>query len=215
MDGTIPGAFGLRTEAAVLFGLPGSDGVLVLDDVALGTGAEWHLDGWALLAAAVEHGDPPVRFVVPVPEADRAQAARSVGLTVEESWWHRELIVAPTAVRQAQGGPTAGARIDVAGASGCFVSPPAIYDPGGAVLLVEGAVPGEGRVAALVALAEAAARSGAALAVAIQPVDDTRYAADLEGAGFRRHADFFGGQIHLPGRLDPTGWHRPGGLPRP
>jgi hypothetical protein len=92
----------VRSEHGFLFGLPRRGQLLVddmlIDDMALTDDAHWPDEGAALFRHAARTAYPAaLRVVCPVPERPRADAARAVGLTVAESWWHRDLGRQPSA----------------------------------------------------------------------------------------------------------------------
>lgn len=171
-----PGAVSLRTDHGFVFAAPRAD-VLDVDDMALDDDNLWPHDGTRLLQTVLEHSD--VRFVCPVPEPARTQTAVALGMSLGESWWHRDLStnVSPVAVDH----PI----LTVAGASGRLLEAPPVYAPGGPVLLVL-AVDSE---AALAAIEDAAAAVGAVVSVVprfpSQPEDL------LTNAGYKRTTDFF------------------------
>jgi hypothetical protein len=122
-----PRLVSLRTDHGFVFAAPRGD-LLDVDDMALDEDNLWPDDGTRLLEAVFRHSD--VRFVCPVPELARAQTAVALGMSLVESWWHRDL---PTNVSAAA---ISDPVLTVAGASGRLVEAPPVYAPGGPVLLV-------------------------------------------------------------------------------
>lgn len=198
-----PEVLAVRTAHGFLFGLP-RDGQLLVDDLALSVDEYWPTEGEALLRRAAQDG--PLRVVCPVPEEARRAAATSVGLSVVETWWHRELDAdglqpgranpdlpepepepEPGADADRDGESTAeDAQLRVAGAEGRLVPAPPIYAPGGPVLLVNSM---DSR-AALHELERLAAWRGARVAVVSLPPEDGTKAAAVKRAGYRRTTDF-------------------------
>jgi hypothetical protein len=181
-----PGVTSLRTERGFLFGLP-QRGQFVIDDMVMAEDADWPADGVAMLRHAISHAasGATTRFVCPVPEPARAGAARAVGLTVAESWWHRDLAGRPAA--PAEPGKEPGEEL---GGDCRLVPAPLVYDPGGPVLLVT-RVPG---AAALTRAERAAAARGATVSVVSQDPADGPLAALLAKAGYRRTTDYYTGR---------------------
>ena len=175
------GGLGFRTEAALLVAVPGPD-ASVVDDAAVPDGT-WSTVG-AALWAALEARAPgePVRFVCPVPDAERTAFATRSGLARAESWWHRDV---------PGHGAASEAPPHLPGAAVSVVPAPPVYDPGGPVLFVED-VTDEG---CLVRAPAEAARLGCPLVVVGQPVTSTSLAAALSGGGYRRHCDFHTGPL--------------------
>lgn len=145
----------------------------LVDDAVVTPRGDWADDGVRLLRHAQEQGGP-LRFVVPVFEADRMAAGRSVGLAPVEHWWHRDL--APPATAAAGADPL----VVVDGARGRLVTAPPVYDPGGPVLLVTEAA----GIDSLGRIESEASTRGAAVSVVSQEPDDERLAALLTEAGY-------------------------------
>ena len=166
-----PGSFGLRTEHGYALVVERGDHRLV-DDMVVSPDERWADEGVALLGAVLAVPGR-VRFVAPVAEPARTAAARSLGLDVAETWWHRDL---PDAT------PVSGAaaEIDVPGATGRLVPAPPVYDPGGPVLLVTRV---ESPPALAAVEAEAGAR-GATVSVVSQAPGDGDTAAIARSAGY-------------------------------
>jgi hypothetical protein len=154
----------------------------VVDDMAMERDVFWPLDGEELLRAAGQVGR--LRFVCPVPELLRASAATAVGLSVAESWWHRDLMqVSSDLPHEVE----LGVRVD--GAVGCLVAAPPVYAPGGPVLLVTSLTD----PAALRVIEDEAARRGAPVSVVSQKPDDQELAELLRFAGYKRTTEFYEG----------------------
>jgi len=170
----------VRSEHGFLFGLPWRGQLLVgdmpIDDMVLTDDAQWPDEGAALLRHAARAAHPAaLRFVCPVPERPRADAARAVGLTVAESWWHRDLGRQPSA-------PAAELGED------CRLVPASpVYDPGGPVLLVRTVSDAD----TLTRAEQAAAVRGATVSVVSQDPADAALATLLTRAGYRRTTDYF------------------------
>jgi hypothetical protein len=182
-----PDVMAVRSEHGFLFGLPRRGRLLVddmvVDDMVLTDDARWPDEGTAMLRHAARAAHPAaLRFVCPVPEQARADAARALGLTVAESWWHRDLAGPPSApgARAAEPGTELG--------EDCRLVPaPPVYDPGGPVLLVS-TVSGPD---ALTRAERAAAARGATVSVVSQDPADAALATLLAKAGYRRTTDYF------------------------
>ena len=176
----LPDVMAVRSEHGFLFGLPRRGQLLVddmlVDDMVLTDDAHWTDEGTALLRHAVRATYPAaLRFVCPVPERPRADAARAVGLTVAESWWHRDLDRQPSAAAAELG-------------EDCRLVPaPPVYDPGGPVLLVSAV----SDASALTLAEQAAAALGASVSVVSQDPADDALATLLTKAGYRQTTDYF------------------------
>ena len=121
----------VRSQRGFLFALDRGDGWLV-DDAVMAEDGDWAQDGVRLLRHAHERCGH-LRFVVPVMERSRMEAARSVGLLPVEHWWHRDLdTVGSISMDEAGADPI----VAVEGARGRLVPAPPVYDPRGPVLLV-------------------------------------------------------------------------------
>ena len=134
-----------------------------VDDFAVDSGDHWASDGQALLTEAWHRLQSQevaaMRVVTAQADQPKVQMLLGCGLELVEQWW-----VLP--VRPAPGAEAQRGRIDGAGFSGLLGPAPPVYDPGGAVLLIERADPG----AQPDQIADVAARMGAVLAiVAAQP----------------------------------------------
>lgn len=173
-----PEVVSLRTAHGFAFGAPRGD-LLVVDDLALDDEVRWSTDGEMLLRAAGEHGD--LRFVCPVPELARTEAAVRLGMSNVESWWHRDL--APQASVAPREDPT----VSVDGASGRLIPAPPVYAPGGPVLLVLQVAD----ASALTAIELEAATAGATVSVVTQRPANSDLAKLLTEAGYVRTTDFF------------------------
>jgi hypothetical protein len=185
-----PDVTAVRSEHGFLFGLPRRGQLpaddMIVDDMVLTDDTHWPDEGTALLRYAARAAHPAAfRFVCPVPEEPRADAARAVGLTVAESWWHRDLDARP-ASPSAQSAPAAAPAAELG--EGCRLVPaPPVYDPGGPVLLVT-RVPD---ASALTHAEQAAAARGATVSVVSQDPADGALATLLTKAGYRRTTDYF------------------------
>lgn len=150
--------------------------MLDVDDMALDDDNLWPHDGSALLQAVSQRSE--VRFVCPIPEPERRQAAVHLGMLLVESWWHRDLA---TETSETVVDPV----IAVQGASGRLVEAPPVYAPGGSVLLTFDVDSGR----ALTAIEDAASAGGAVVSVVSR---DPRRSTDfLICAGYKRTTDFF------------------------
>lgn len=177
-----PDVLSIRTDHGFLFGRPRS-GALVVDDMATEDDAFWSLDGEELLRSAGQGGR--LRLVCPVPETLKASAATAVGLSVAESWWHRDL---PHVLSSPPDSEELGVRVD--GAVGRLVPAPPVYAPGGPVLLVASLTDPN----ALSVIEDEAARRGAPVSVVSQKPDDDRLAELLTSAGYKRTTDYYEGR---------------------
>lgn len=174
-----PEIVALRTDHGFVFAGPRGDG-FVIDDFMVDADDRWPTDGAALVRAAV--GDQPVRIVCPVHELGRYRLAKSLGLTVAESWWTHDL---DPVVDAASGA----GQIAVDGTTGRLLPAPPVYAPGGPVLILSA-------VASLESLAAAerqAEAAGSAVAVVPQRADDLARAQLLTQAGYRRTTDYYDG----------------------
>lgn len=176
-----PPVVSLRTDHGFVFAAPRAN-LLEIDDMALDEDTLWSDDGTRLLQAVLQHSD--LRFVCPVPEPVRTQTATALGMSLVESWWHRDLATGHSAA--AVSDPT----LVVAGASGQLVEAPPVYAPGGTVLMVSEVA----SVVALAAIENAAAAAGAVVSVAPRSPGEPKDL--LTGAGYKRTTDFFEGRRH-------------------
>ena len=178
------GAKAFRTDKAILVAVPRDEGWLV-DDLYV-PGSEWAKGDGRTLWNALDgeaHGSP-VRLVCPTYEGDRAEFARTAGLSITESWWLLELLGAA--------GGEAGVRVDLAGAEAITVAAPPVYDPLGPILFLPSVSDAS---AALPAAIESAPRLGCAAIVVNHPAGDDALARALARTGFRQHCDYFTGAI--------------------
>lgn len=175
-----PGAVTLRTEHGYLVGVERA-GRLVVDDMVVDPPEHWPTEGVRLLEHA--RGSGALRFVVPVVERERMDAALDLGLEPAEVWWHRDLEPA-TGLNVVAEDPA----VKVDGAAGQLVPAPPVYDPGGPVLLVSSVESAD----ALTRIQQSAARRGATVAVVVQDPADTVTAGLLFAAGFAVTTYFFG-----------------------
>jgi hypothetical protein len=173
----------IRTDQGFVVGVP-DRGRMVIDDMALEDDALWPTDGDVLLRQAARSG--PLRVVCPVPEASRRTAVANLGLSVVETWWHRDLKPDPAPARTS--GET---RLVVGGAEARLLSAPPVYAPGGPVLLIATVA----TASALGAIERAARRRGSVVAVVSQQPDDQATADLLKSAGYKRTTDFFEGSV--------------------
>ena len=162
---------GLRTEHGYVLVVDRGDHRLV-DDMVVSLDERWAGEGVELLRAVLT-APGRVRFVAPVAEPARTAAARSLGLVVAETWWHRDL-PDPVSVTGAA------SQIDVAGATGRLVPAPPVYDPGGPVLLVTRA----DSARALAAIEAAGSARGATVSVVSQQAGDAVTAGIARSAGY-------------------------------
>ncbi len=178
------GARAYRTANAVLKAAPQGEGWLV--DNAYVTDERWAetTDGRDLWNAfAADCAGSQVRFVAPTYERARCQFALNVGLTVQESWWLKEL---------SSGGGQAGLTVELPGAAAVTLAAPPVYAPPGPVLFLPN--PSDAALAVPAALAKAE-ELGCAAVVVNQPATNVKLAEDLHDAGLRRHCDFFTGVV--------------------
>lgn len=172
-----PATLALRTDHGFLVAV-GGETRRVVDDMVVAEGA-WVDEGAALLRAVLD-ATATVRLVAPVAEPERRTTAASVGMTVADTWWHRDL---PLVQVRGEGGRV---ELSTAGARGRLVPAPPVFDPGGSVLLVQevtGAEP-------LAAVEAEAAERGATVSVVPQRPDDLMRELLLVGAGYVRTTDF-------------------------
>jgi hypothetical protein len=178
-----PDVLCVRTDRSFAFAAT-RPGFLLVDDAAVEDEADWAIEGPALLRAVA--GAATVRFVCPVPEPARAALAASLGLRIEETWWHRDLEFVEARADIATGGA-----IETRGALGRLVPAPPVYAPGGPVLLVTEVADR----AALADIEDRAAAAGAPVSVVTQHPDDRDRARLLYAAGYRRTCDFYHGTV--------------------
>lgn len=174
----VPEMVTLRTEHGFVFAGPRDDGFLI-DDMMVAPDELWPSEGEQLVRAAVD--GRAVRIVCPVHERGRVRLAESLGLTVTESWWTRDL--------QPVAEPAEVGDISVAGTTGRLMPAPPVYAPGGPVLIL-------GKVSTADALAAAehqAEAAGSPVAVVPHKASDLARAALLEEAGYRRTTDYYDG----------------------
>ncbi|TDE09687.1 hypothetical protein [Jiangella asiatica] len=176
----------MRTDHGFLVGLP-EHGHIVVDDMVLDDDGLWGSDGETLLRHAARSG--VLRVVCPVPEPERRRTVAGLGLSVAETWWHKDLdgVHAP----RERGG--AGERLDVDSAEAILVCAPPVYAPGGPVVMVRSAP----STSALRAVEQEATRRGCVVAVAsakpgIGPPPDM-----LEASGYTMTTEFFEGSARL------------------
>jgi hypothetical protein len=178
------GGIGFCTGEAFMIATPGCHNLWTIDDAVIPDG-EWIGTGpqlWDALSSEIRESS--VRFVCPAPEPQRAEFARTLGLTLHNSWWH-------IAVEQVR--PRAdGQEPCVEGANAALVPAPRIYDPGGPVLFLTKIVNVARALPAAYAEAE---RLGSPVVVANQPHGAASLAGALEDAGYYRHCGFFEGSL--------------------
>lgn len=173
-----PEVISVRTDHGFLLG-PKRGERLDIDDMALDDDSRWSGDGYRLLrAAAAADG---LRFVCPVPEPERTRAAVELGMSIGETWWHRDLDPA------GEPAPFDEPSLAVDGGVGRLVDAPPVYAPGGPVVLTGDVA----HAAALGAIEQLAAVHGATVSVVSQQPDDARRVEILESAGYKRTTDFF------------------------
>ncbi|WP_328988466.1 hypothetical protein OG394_19810 [Kribbella sp. NBC_01245] len=199
-----PDVVSLRTDRGFAIAAPNGNR-LVVDDMAVDD-AFWSTDGARLLGEVARRG--PLRVVCPVPEPLRRQAVSELGLSVVETWWHRDLDPNPAPAESPLGDQPPVPAESLLGAEGVRLVPaPPIYAPGGPVLLVNAVA----SAAALAELEQAASRRGAVVAVVSQrpdaqhrddqhrddqptadrPTVDGSTAVLLRAAGYRPTTEFF------------------------
>lgn len=177
-----PGMVALRSADGFVFAGPRGDGYII-DDLMVAAENLWLTEGVALIRAAVQ--SHPVRIVCPVHERGRAGAAESLGLTVSESWWTRDLDPLEAGRSEAVAD-----EISVDGTSGRLLPAPPVYAPGGPVLIISNVSSPE----ALAAVERRAECAGAPVAVVPHKVVDQARAELLELAGYRRTTDYYDGR---------------------
>ena len=168
-------AFAVRSDNGYLIALS-RESVWLVDDAVVTDAGDWMTDGVRLLRYAQEHCGP-LRFVVPVFETRRMEAAIRVGLTSVEHWWHRDLPHRGPVVEREGGDDPA---VILEGAVGRLVPAPPIYSPGGPVLLVTEVE----SAASLGRIETEAARRGAPVSVVTQDPTDVGLATILTEAGY-------------------------------
>ena len=172
------GGFGFRSDDGLMVATPARVGWTV--DDAWVPPDTWDSDGLDLWRATTSRiAGEQVRFVCPVPEAERREFALERGLDLATSWWHLDV----TAVSPGSGVPSLD-RADVR-----LVDAPPIYDPGGPITFVTAVTDH----AALVAAPGEARLCGSPLVVVDQPAADEALARALDEGGYRRHCDFLDG----------------------
>lgn len=172
-----PDVLSIRSDHGFLFGAARAE-LLVIDDMALEEESAWDTEGQQLLRSAGETSD--LRFVCPVPEPARTQTALTLGMSIVESWWHRDL--APDGLAETR--EDSSLRVD--GALGRLVPAPPVYAPGGPVLLVFNVDSAE----ALAAIEYEATTAGATVSVVTQRPANNDLAHLLIKAGHMRTTDF-------------------------
>lgn len=173
-----PDVVSIRTEHGFLFGAPRGD-LLVVDDMALEDDNAWDTEGQQLLRSTADRSD--LRFVCPVPEPPRTHTAVTLGMTIVESWWHKDIDPNVPPIQREDSSLT------VDGASGRLVPAPPIYTPGGPVLLVFAADSAE----ALAAIEQKAATAGTTVSVVTQRPTNDHLTDLLSKATYKRTTDFF------------------------
>lgn len=175
-------ARGYRTANAILIAAPRGDGWLV-DDAFVPDRAD-RFDGRELWNAfASDCGGAAVRFVCPTYEAARAAYAVAAGLTVQETWWLKEL---------SSFGGAVGLEVDIHGVRATTVDAPPVYAPGGPMLflpVVDAASP------AITAMTARGEELGCAGVVVNQSAGDEQLTAALREAGLRPHCSYFAGTV--------------------
>lgn len=191
-----PAVRALRTDHAFAIGVPHGE-VRLVDDAGADTPDRWATDGPSLLGDVA--GGSRIRLVCPVPSPQRTALAVRLGLTLVETWWHRDLPPGrfTGGLRDAHHAGEAGGLRGlhdaseaggVRGAHGRLVTAPPVYAPGGPVLLVTGFRDRE----ALAGLERQAAAGGAVVSVVVSRT---------EVPGYRRTCDFYEGSAPLSHRL--------------
>lgn len=133
-------------------------------------------------AFATDAAGQTVRFVCPVYEPERIVYAMAAGLTIQETWWLKEL---------SSTGGGAGAKVDLPGAEAITVGAPPVYAPGGPMLFLP--APQDAKTAVPAAL-EKAVELGCA-GVVNQMAGDDDLAMVLTQTGLRRHCDYVTGVV--------------------
>lgn len=173
-----PEVLSARTDHGFLFASQRGER-LDVDDMALDDDGRWPEDGYRLLRTAATAGD--LRFVCPVPEPARTQAAVALGMSIGETWWHRDLEPAD------EPAPFDEPSLAVDGGIARLVDAPPVYAPGGPVVLTWDVADD----AALVAIEQLASVHGATVSVVSQQPDDAKRVELLESIGYKRTTDFF------------------------
>lgn len=168
-----PQVVSLRTDHGFVFAAPRGD-ELDVDDMALDDDNLWTRDGSGLIMAVLERSD--LRFVCPVAEPARTKFAIDLGMSLDQTWWHRDLPAKVSAAAHDRA-------IAVKGAAGRLIKAPPVYDPGGPVLLVFD-VDGAAGLAAI----EHATAPAVVSVVSRKPDQPTEF---LTKVGYKRTTDFF------------------------
>jgi hypothetical protein len=176
-----PGVRAMRTEHTFAFGMHRS-GLVLVDDAVADRADQWATEGAALFRRLV--GQSPVRFVCPVPEPERTALAVELGLRCADTWWQRDLNGRTSDFHNDD-------ELQVRGAQGHLVAAPAVYAPGGSVLLVTQFHDRR----ALTEMEQQAAGRGAAVSVVTQAPDDRDREELLLTIGYRRTCDFYEGPL--------------------
>jgi len=189
---TNPELVTLRTDHGFVFAGPRGDG-FVIDDFLVDSDDRWPTDGATLVHDAV--GNRSVRIVCPVHELGRYRLAKTLGLTVAESWWTHDLDPVAGAASGAGpaagtgGGQISGGEITVDGTTGRLLAAPPVYAPGGPVLILSTVASTE----SLAAAERQAQAAGSTVAVVAQRADDLARRQLLTSAGYRRTTDYYDG----------------------
>lgn len=174
-----------RTAESVLVAMSGDGAQWCVDDVAIPDGTWIGGEGqqlWDAFAADCAGGR--VRFVVPTYEPARAELAERAGLTVEQSWWLREL--------PDSGGGEPNLEVNVEGAEAVTAYGPPVYAPPGPMLMVHRVTDPARAVESIVTTAR---RLGCAGVVLVDDRRDANLPPAATAAGLRRHCDFYEGSI--------------------
>ena len=171
-----PAVVALRTDHGFVLAAPHGQ-LMDVDDMALDDETLWPVDGVLLLRFVLKRGD--LRLVCPVPERTRTQTAIGLGMSLTESWWHRDLDPGVSA------GVAGNSDVMVNGASGRLVTAPPVYAPGGPVLVICTL----DTEASLSPIEDVAASEGAV--VSVVPRSPRQPTDALVRAGYLRTTDFF------------------------
>ena len=178
-DGTVA----VRTDHGFAISTPAGDRCVV-DDFAVDHDDLWRTDGAQLafgVWAARSFRQTTLRVVTATADEPKRTMLRSLGLTVVERWWVKEL--------NSAGAEVIWGHVMLGSVSGLIVPAPPVYDPQGPVCLLNGIAAADAAVAA-----DQAARRGAVLAIVPDTSDRSVVAPIFESAGFHNPSEFYEGE---------------------
>jgi hypothetical protein len=176
------GAIALRTDHAFAISIP-HDGRCFVDDFAVDDDDRWATDGRALALEVWATASPQqstLRVVTARRDEPKRTMLQSLGLTVTERWWVKELD--PTGPSATWGPATIGA------APALIIPAPPVYDPGGPVCLLGDMDTSQAGLAAT-----EAAGLGAVLAIVQRKHDPPATEPELEMSGYHNPSEFYEG----------------------